>query len=171
MLKKDNLNEGVIVRSKYIDFPLLTALLLLLSIGLVMAGSASLDISGSLFLSPFHIFFKQVLFVCIGIAIFIVNAVNTDGGHLSNKLAAFWAWHLFLLVLVLIIGREVNGSVRWISLGVFNLQASEAAKLCIVIYLAAYLDLQLDEVRKRWMGFGKPLLILGGAACLIIARA
>ena len=44
-----------------------------------------------------------------------------------------------LLVLVLVpgIGREVNGSTRWIGIGGLNMQPSELAKLCFVIYLAA----------------------------------
>ena len=46
---------------------------------------------------------------------------------------------LLLLVLMPSIGREVNGSTRWLSLGVVNVQVSEAAKLFALIYLASYL--------------------------------
>ncbi len=43
-----------------------------------------------------------------------------------------------LLVLVLLIGKVVNGSRRWIDLGFFNFQPSELAKLGLIISLAAW---------------------------------
>jgi len=70
-------------------------------------------------------------------------------------------------VLVPGVGKVVNGSARWIDLGIFNLQPSELAKIFIVIYLAAYLERHLDEVREKWSGFLKPLLAIGGASILL----
>ncbi|MDD7804053.1 MAG: putative lipid II flippase FtsW [Endozoicomonas sp. (ex Botrylloides leachii)] len=155
------------IRSTYIDLPLLTILLLLICIGLVMTGSASLDVSDSIFSSPFHIFLKQVLFVFAGLCVlFMMLMVPTAVIERLSWSLLFLG--LGLLVLVLVIGREVNGSVRWISLGIFNLQASEAAKLCIVIYLAAFLVRRLDEVRNHWSGFMKPMAILGCSAILLL---
>jgi cell division protein FtsW len=71
-----------------------------------------------------------------------------------------------LLIAVLIpgIGREVNGSMRWIPLGPINLQSSEPAKLFILMYMAGYLVRRQEEVRERWRGFIKPILVL----CLMI---
>lgn len=154
-------------QSKYVDFPLLAALLLLISIGLVMVGSASLDVSESIFSNPFRIFLKQVVFVVMGVGgMLAMLMVPTAVIERYSWVLLFLA--LGLLVLVLIIGREVNGSVRWISLGMFNLQASEAAKLCIVIYLAGFLVRRLDEVRTRWSGFLKPMAVLGLSAFLLL---
>ena len=73
-----------------------------------------------------------------------------------------------LLVLVLIVGREINGSVRWISLGPINLQASEVAKFAMVIYLAGYLVRRLTEVRSSWKGIAKPALPLAFFLFLLI---
>ncbi|WP_263078526.1 putative lipid II flippase FtsW [Endozoicomonas sp. Mp262] len=153
--------------SKHIDFTLIAALLLLIFTGLVMASSASLDISNNLFSNPFRILLKQGMFVCAGLGII--------GVMLLVPIATIerYSWSLLflafaLLILVLVVGREVNGSVRWIPLGIFNLQASEAAKLCIVIYLAAYLVRRLDEVRNQWSGFLKPMAVLGLSAALLL---
>jgi len=74
---------------------------------------------------------------------------------------------LLLLVLVPGIGKVVNGSARWIDLGFFNLQPSELAKIFVVIYLATYLERHLEEVREKWSGFLKPLLVIGAAAILL----
>ncbi len=152
---------------RLVDFSLLSALLILLSVGLVMAGSASLDVSNSLFSSPFHIFAKQVVFVLAGLLTMALMLL------IPVAIIERYSWSLLflalgLLVLVLIIGREVNGSIRWIPLGLFNLQASEAAKFCIVIYLAAFLVRRLDEVRTKWSGFLKPMVVLGVSAILLL---
>ena len=74
---------------------------------------------------------------------------------------------LLLLVLVPGIGTVVNGSARWIDLGLFRLQPSELAKVFMVVYLAAYLERHLDEVRERWSGFMKPMLVIAGAVVLL----
>jgi cell division protein FtsW len=73
---------------------------------------------------------------------------------------------LLLLVLVPGVGESVKGSTRRIDLVVFDLQPSELAKVFIVVYLAAFLERQLDEVREKWSGFYKPLLVVGAAVAL-----
>ena len=47
----------------------------------------------------------------------------------------------FLLLIVLLpgVGYTVNGSTRWVRIGVMNLQVSEPARLCLLMYLAGYL--------------------------------
>src|SRR5690606_28606662 len=77
---------------------------------------------------------------------------------------------VLLLTLVLIpgIGREVNGAARWIPLGVFNLQASEAAKPLILIYVAAYLARCGEAIRHRVSAFIPPLLALAVVGLLLL---
>jgi cell division protein FtsW len=76
---------------------------------------------------------------------------------------------VLLLALVLIpgIGREVNGSTRWLSLGVINMQPSEIMKLGVVIYVSGYLVRHGEEVRTSFWGFLKPMLLLI-IACLLL---
>ncbi len=104
--------------------------------------------------------------------IFIVMGLT--GAVIVSKIPmAMWQrsgpWLLFLglalLVLVLLIGREVNGSTRWIGFGPINLQASEIAKFSMVIYLAGYLVRRLSEVRSSWKGVAKPALPLAFLCC------
>jgi cell division protein FtsW len=74
------------------------------------------------------------------------------------------------LVAVLIpgVGRQVNGSIRWLHLGFFNLQASELVKLFVIVYLAGYLVRRGEEVRTTLKGFLKPLAILTLFAVLLL---
>ncbi len=152
-----------------VDMILFGAVLALLAIGLVMVGSASMDVSSATFGDPLRVVIKQLLFMVVGLfamgVMMLVPVSRIQKMSWIGLLVAF-----FLLVVVLIVGREINGSVRWIPLGFFNLQASEVAKLCVVIYLAGYLVRHLDEVRTRWSGFIKPMLVMAGLALLLLAE-
>lgn len=152
-----------------LDYPLIACVLALLLVGLVMVGSASTDISSVHYGSAFHFFFRQCVFM-IG-AIGVMAAVQVFPIELWQRWSVLLlAVGSLLLVLVLFTGREINGSVRWIPLGFFSLQASEVAKLCIVIYMASYLSRRQDEVRDGWWGFIKPLIVLLIAMVLLLAE-
>ena len=97
------------------DVSLAWAAVLLLAIGVVMVYSASIAMAESSPQTGFRAWY------------FLVRHVLFVGGAL-------------LLVLVLIpgIGRSVNGSRRWLSLGFVNLQPSEFMKVAVVLYAASY---------------------------------
>ena len=148
--------------------PVLLVASLLLAVGLLMMTSASVEIASSQFNDPFYHFKRQGIFALMGLSIMTITL------HVPVAMWKKFSWFLLmgsfaLLLLVLVpgIGKVVNGSARWIDLGIFNLQPSELAKIFIVIYLAAYLERHLDEVREKWSGFLKPLLIIGGASILL----
>ncbi len=69
---------------------------------------------------------------------------------LASFLHPLYLINVALLVAVLVIGRITHGSQRWISLGFFDLQPSELAKLLVIITLAKYLSDQEEDVH----GFG-----------------
>ena len=77
---------------------------------------------------------------------------------------------LVLLILVLIpgIGRQINGSYRWIQLGPVTLQASEPVKLFVIAFMAAYLVRQNESVRINFFGFFKPVILLTMIAGLLL---
>ena len=75
---------------------------------------------------------------------------------------------LSLLLVLTPLGRTVNGSTRWISFGLFNVQVSEIAKLCLIAYLAGYVVRRRDELLNTWPGFLKPLGVLGIASVLLV---
>ncbi|MGD8642349.1 MAG: putative lipid II flippase FtsW, partial [Gammaproteobacteria bacterium] len=64
--------------------------------------------------------------------------------------------------------KEVNGSTRWLSLGVLNVQPSELIKLFVVVFLSSYLVRRGEEVRTTVKGFLKPMLILGIIGILLL---
>jgi len=132
------------------DLALMWAGALLLGTGLVMVYSASIAIAEqSRFTSsqPTYFLVRQLAF--IGVGTFAGVAAFQIPMRLWQQAAPYlFAFGAVLLVLVLIpgIGREVNGSRRWLPLLVANLQPSELVKLFVVLYAADY------TVRKAaWM--------------------
>src|SRR5690606_15399630 len=75
----------------------------------------------------------------------------------------FLLFTLLLLVIVLIpgVGKKVNGSQRWLSLGVISIQVSEIAKFCAVVFFASFFARRYQELHFGWQGFLKPLLVVG----------
>ena len=152
-----------------LDSVLLVTSLALLAIGLVMVTSASISVADRNLSSPFYYMQRQALFIVIGlVAAWLVYQVRLV--HWETSGMALLGFSLFLLILVLLpgVGKEVNGSTRWISLGVFNLQVSEAVKLFMIVYVAGYLVRHGEAVRTSIWGFIKPMLMVGLAALLLL---
>lgn len=146
---------------------LLLSALMLICIGFVMISSASIEVAAVRNNNPFFYMIRHGTFIVIGlVAAAIMLRVPMSFWQKSGP------WLLLvgfsLLVLVLLVGREINGSVRWIPLGPVNLQASEVAKFTMVVYLAGYLVRRLSEVRSSWKGIAKPALPLTFFVLLLI---
>ncbi|MCB5161413.1 putative lipid II flippase FtsW [Marinomonas algarum] len=143
-----------------VDGIFLASTLSILALGLVMVSSASISVSETNHGHPYYFMFRQSLYLILGLI---------GGGVLLSlptwRLEQWGVWLVFiafvLLVLVLVpgIGKVVNGSRRWINLVVFNLQASEVAKVCMVVYVSGYLVRRVHHVRKSYIGFILPLVI------------
>jgi cell division protein FtsW len=147
---------------------LLLVMLLLMTIGLLMMTSASIEIASSQYSDPFFFLKRQLFFTGISLVVFAI-ALKTplQFWYDASWLFLMLSFALLLLVLVPGIGKIVNGSARWIDLGFYNLQPSELAKLFIVIYVAAYLARRREEVVNSWSGFLKPMFMLTGAIVLL----
>ena len=129
---------------------------LLISLGLLMVASASIVVSNEQLHQPFYYLYRQLFGVGIGILVgsiivqFEIQFWEKMGGMLLILV-------ILLLALVLLpgIGHAVNGSARWVGYGPFRIQASELAKISVVIYLAGYLFRRNVEIRTNLSGFFK----------------
>jgi len=150
------------------DLKLLTVALVILCLGLVMVSSASITTADRDLGSPFYYLQRQLLSALLGlIAGYIVTRVRLVYWEKSGMLLLGISMLLLVLVLIPGIGNTVNGSTRWIPLGIFNLQVSELAKLFLLIYTAGYLVRHGSEVRTTFWGFVKPMLLVS-LACLLL---
>ena len=151
-----------------IDIPLLLAVIALLSIGLVMVGSASIALADKQSGQPFYYLYRQMVYIGLGVSLAIpMLHLRLDYLEKAGPVLLMIGFALLLLVLVPGVGRTVNGSTRWLPMGVFNFQVSELAKLFVLVYLAGYLVRRNDEIRSNVWGFLKPILVLV-LACLLM---
>ena len=124
------------------DPTLAWAALLLLAIGLVMVYSASIataEASAYTGYRPWYFLARHALFIAAGLTAGLIAF------QVPVKVWRALAPYLFvagaaLLIAVLVpgVGRAINGSKRWLTLGVLNLQPSEFMKLFVVLYASSY---------------------------------
>jgi cell division protein FtsW len=137
--------------------------------GLLMVTSASMVISDRNYNYPFHFLLHQGAYLLLGASFgmlafrFRLEQWQVIGNYL-------FIGCLILLILVLLpgIGHKVNGSTRWIGLGALTIQVSELTKFSVILYLAGYLVRKDKEIKTRWIGFVKPLALLGIISFLLL---
>jgi cell division protein FtsW len=141
----------------------------LLLVGLVMVASASIGVAERETGAAFFYFERQLMFVGMGlVAAMLALAIPTVLWEKYSMVLLGVAIALLVLVLVPGIGHEVNGSRRWLRLGLMNFQASELARVLLLTYVASYAVRRADELRSDFKGFIKPVAVLGGAAVLLL---
>lgn len=152
-----------------IDLPLFLSALALLGLGLVMVASSSIAIAERQLAEPLYYFGRQLTHALVGLtAAFIVFKVPLSFFRKIGPALIIVSILLLIMVLIPGLGREVNGSVRWLNLGFISLQVSEFVKLTTVIYLAGYLVRHNDEVRTNLSGFLRPLALIFIISSLLI---
>ena len=153
---------------------LLITVLLLLALGLLMVTSASMPMADRQTGQPFYFLIRQGAFVLIGlIAGGLVFQIPTVRWREISPLLLLAALGMLILVLIPGIGREVNGSLRWIGAGPINIQVSELAKLFTLIYVAGYLQRRGEQLRTTdfqtsALALFRPMAVLGVLAVLLL---
>ncbi|MCU7938687.1 MAG: putative lipid II flippase FtsW [gamma proteobacterium symbiont of Bathyaustriella thionipta] len=141
----------------------------IITLGITMVGSASISIAERNNGEPFYYLYRQL--IATGLGVFLGTLVLLTPVKIWQKTGPVLLFiGIFLLIAVLLpgVGREINGSSRWIPMGVFNLQVSELIKLAMVIYLAGYLVRHNENVRKTIKGFFMPMVVLATVAVLLL---
>ena len=153
--------SGIAKHAWHIDRPLLLAVLALLSVGLLMVASASFSYAAHNFSDEFYFVKRHALYLVIALGAMMVTFFTPP--KLWSDYSRLWMLlAIVLLVIVLIpgIGREVNGSRRWLSLGVMTLQVSELAKVAVVVFMANYFAQYKENFGDDWRDWAKPLGLL-----------
>lgn len=118
-----------------VDRKLLVALGVLAMIGVVFVFTASPPVAELKGLPSWHFALRQVVFMSLGAVLLLAASMLAPRGVIRLGLA-FFALGLVLLLLVPVIGIEINGAQRWLVLGGINVQPAEFVKPGLVICLA-----------------------------------
>ncbi|MCH6585231.1 MAG: putative lipid II flippase FtsW [Proteobacteria bacterium] len=156
------------------DQALIWSAILLLSLGLVMVYSASISIAET---GPGTDGYAAYFLVRHGVYLVVGLLIGLFAFQIPMRLWQKYSLYPFLLgtvllVLVLIpgIGHEVNGSKRWLSLLVVNLQPSEFMKLFVVIYVANYTIQRAANLDSFSKGFAPMLTVMMVLGLLLLCE-
>ena len=144
------------------DKPILLISIIMFAFGLIMVLSASSMESYMRYgFSPYHYFIRQAIFLGVGIIpfIFIIIFPTNKYRHLIN-IAMFGI--IGVLFGLTVWGTVAKNAQSWFSIGPFNIQPSELAKIISIMFLAIYYDKHKDELDNQWVLI-KPLIL-----CIII---
>lgn len=157
----EHIDQRFRLQSYRYDTWLLAAVIFLVSFGLIMVASASMPIAERYGQSELHYFWRQLFAVLLGSVVGgVIIKIPLIFWQKISSLLLFLAIGLLAAVLVPGLGREVNGSLRWLDMGAFTIQASEPAKFAVIIYIGAYFVRHLEHVRTEFLGFIKPIGVL-----------
>jgi len=112
-------------------------MLLLLVTGIATIGILNLTSAAGVLTQPLHV--VQLIWFGFGIIFFAVPCAIIDYRAFERWAYLFYGLVNFALLLVLLVGRELNGSKRWLDLGFFHFQPSEVMKVALVIVVAKFL--------------------------------
>ena len=128
-----------------VDTVLLGVFIALLMLGLVMVFSSTIAMGSQDLNTNTSHFWRQLVHMILGVSLTVV--VASVPVWLWQKLSLpLLAIGILMLLVLLFIGVEVNGSTRWISIAGIRLQPAEFAKVAIVLYAASYLTRKQSEI-------------------------
>lgn len=157
---KPGLEKPVVLEG--MDGVLIVLVVSLLGIGLVMVASASISIADSKTSTPFFYLYRQMIAAALGlIAVMVIFKIRLVYWEKSGMLLLALSFAMVIMVLIPGVGKTVNGSTRWIPIGILNLQVSEIVKLFLMVYVAGYLVRHGEQVRSSLWGFLKPMMMIG----------
>ncbi|MCB1935646.1 MAG: putative lipid II flippase FtsW [Nitrosomonas sp.] len=162
-----------IIKMAEFDQVLIWSAVILLSLGLIMVYSASIAIAEVQFGEDrsHHYLIRHAIYLVIGGSL----------GYMAFQVPiSIWqksAFYLFLLGIVLLllvlipgIGREINGSQRWIYLYFFNLQPSEFMKFFMIVFTADYVVRKVADLDSFLKGFLPILIIISSVGFLLLQQ-
>lgn len=160
---------GILEISRHVDPGLVLLIATILCAGLIMLTSASISLAERNTGNPLFYFERQLTAVAVG----LLGAAAML--HIPSRLwercglaLVILAAGLLILVLVPGFGSTVNGSTRWLNVGGVNImQVSEPARLLMLMYISGYAVRHRAELRERFVGFLKPMLLVG-AMCILL---
>ncbi len=156
-------------QEKNIDYSLLVIILMLLAFGLIMVFSASSANAHYQFGDATYFFKRQLIWAVVGIAVMLMTS-KFSYKNIERYANLLFMISIVLLLLVLVIGIEVNGAKRWLGMGGFTFQPSEIVKITLVFFLAKSLTNNPHRTENLVDGFIRYMGIIVAIAGLVLLQ-
>jgi cell division protein FtsW len=150
--------------SGHYDSPLFVAILGLIIISVVMVYSSSSVVALTSYDDAAFFARRQLMWAVAGLLV-MAATMRMDHRLLGDQrvVLAILLISLMLLAATLVpgIGRTINGSRRWLRLGMLSFQPSELAKVALVIYLSYYIAKKGERIRDFMNGITPAYVVAG----------
>lgn len=130
------------IKIKTFDFSLFITPLIFLAVSVAAIYSLFAGTSNE------NLGFHQALFAMLGLAVMIIISF-IDYRFFKGTAWIFYLISIILLVFVEFFGKTAKGATNWLSLGFFQLQPSEVAKVFLLLTLAAFFSEKVGKIRFR----------------------
>lgn len=158
-------------RSAALDTTLVVSTACLLVIGVIMVASTSMAVAEAYAVSQWHYIIRHLIHIGVGlVAACALRLISTEHMFALSRLCLALAVLALLLPFIPGLGHEVNGSTRWINLGLMRFQVVEGVKLLVVIFVAGYLARRPELHRARFFDTLKPLLAVALLAGILLLQ-
>jgi cell division protein FtsW len=162
---------AVLVQRRSPDPVLISVALTLIGLGAIMSGSASIGIADEKMGQPLYFFFQHLLALAIG-SVGMLVAIQTPINWWNRLRSVLLMGAFVLLVLVLMPGmsERINGARRWLEIGPVGFQASELARVLLLMYIASYAVRHHEALSLGFGGFARPMLVIVFASLLLLSE-
>ena len=134
------------------DRVILVDALILICVGVIAISSASIMESMMKYADSMYQMKKHLLSVAISLILaFITLTIQT--GFYKKTGPYLFIFAIALMVITCLIGREINGAKRWLSLGFMNAQPSEFLKLCWILYFSSFIAKRVKKLSDPFKKF------------------
>ncbi len=159
--------------TKYVRNPfdawMLLSILALMMFSLIMVGSASLEVADVRYGSPWHILLRWCFYMPVGLLVMWAVS-NVHPSWWQAMAMPLLLVGFVLLIVVLVVGSNINGATRWFSLFGMTIQPIELIKPAFVLYIAYYLSNFQERLNSFANGMMPMLLMLFFMVALLLAQ-
>ncbi len=171
-IENEQMNHLNVIIKKY-DRPLLVAIIILCTIGIVMLYSASVSLSifetgGRTDMRFLQAHLKRLL---IGVLV-LFTFVLLDYRKLKTIAPYLLIGSIGLLLLTkgIFLIKGISAPARWLYFGPISIQTADITRLVLIIFLAAYIDHKRDQIKDFYSGLFPPLMIMAIILGLIVIQ-
>ena len=163
--------KGVITRPNQLDIWLLLSVIAVVSLGSVMVFSATVAADSKTLAFDTSRITKHLVHIALGAGLLlVVMRIPLDWLQISSKIILIGGLLMLALLFVPGLGVEVNGSLRWYSIGGFRMQPSELMKIAALIYFADYLARKKEDLHLFKVGIINVGLVVGLIGLLLLMQ-
>ena len=154
-----------------VDELLLFAVLALICLGVVMVFSATVAADSQTLSFNSEKLVKHIIHIGLGCCLLMAALkIPLDWLQISSRIILLCGLLLLAFLFIPGVGKEINGSLRWFSVGGFRMQPSELVKIAALIYFADYLARKKDDLHLFKVGIINVGLVVGAIGLLLLLQ-